>query len=83
MEAHIRTAEAALYLESQQRDVAISMAREVAIGQSAVLLQFEQQAERQKVDRAALTSRATTMDADAETSNRHIGRHRSERKGQD
>ena len=44
-EAHIRTAEAALHLESQQRDVAISMAREVATGQYAVLLQFEQQAD--------------------------------------
>ena len=40
-EAHIRTAEAALHLESQQRDVAISMAREVALGQYTVLLQYE------------------------------------------
>ena len=29
-EAHIRSAEAALYIESQQRDVAVSMALEVA-----------------------------------------------------
>ena len=36
-EAHIRTVESALYLDSQQRDVAVSMAREVALGQSAVL----------------------------------------------
>ena len=36
-EVHIRSAEAALHLESQQRDVAVSMAREVATGQSAVL----------------------------------------------
>ena len=47
-EAHIRTVEAAIYFESQQRDVAISMAREVATGQSAVLHQYEQQAERQQ-----------------------------------
>ena len=40
-EAHFRTAEAALHLESQQRDVAISMAREVALGQYTVLLQYE------------------------------------------
>ena len=65
-EAHIRTAAAALHLESQQRDVAISMAREVATGQSAVLLPFEQQAERQKVEQAAQASRVTTMYADAE-----------------
>ena len=43
-EAHVRSAEQALYLESQQRDVAISMAREVASGQTAVLHQMEQQA---------------------------------------
>ena len=36
-EVHISSAEAALHLESQQRDVAISMAREVATGQSAVV----------------------------------------------
>ncbi len=36
-EVHIHSAEAALHIESQQRDVAISMAREAAIGQSAVL----------------------------------------------
>ena len=36
--AHFRTAEAALQLESQQIDVAISMAREVAIGQYVVLV---------------------------------------------
>ena len=36
-EVRIRTAEAALHLESQQRDFAFSMARDVATGQSAVL----------------------------------------------
>ena len=42
------------------------MAREVATGQSAVLLQFEEQAERQKVEQAAQASRVTTTYADAE-----------------
>ena len=65
-EPHIRTSEAALHLESQERDVALSMAREVATGQSAVLLQFEQQAERQKLEQAAQASRVATMYADAE-----------------
>ncbi len=65
-EIHIRSAEAALHLESQHRDVAISMAREVATGRSAVLLQVEQQAECQVVEQAAQASRMTTMYADAE-----------------
>jgi chromosome segregation ATPase len=65
-EVHIRTAEAALHVETQQRDVAISMARAVDSGQSAILFQFEQQAERQKVEQAAQASRMTTMYADAE-----------------
>ena len=52
-EVHIRFAEAALHLESQQRDVAISMAREVAIGQSAVLFPSEQQAEQNKLSNLA------------------------------
>ena len=65
-EVHIRTAEAALHFESQQRDVAISMAREVATGQSVVLLQVEQQAACQVVEQAAQASRMTTMYADAE-----------------
>ena len=52
-EIHIRSAEAALHHESQQRDVAISMAREVATGQSAALLQVEHQAEYRVVEQAA------------------------------
>ena len=59
-EAHIRIVEAALHLESQQRDVAISMAREVATGPSAVLHQYEQQVERQTVEQAAQADRANT-----------------------
>ena len=35
-EAHVRSAEEAVHFESQQRDVAMSMAREVASGQTAV-----------------------------------------------
>ena len=68
-EAHIRTVEAALHFESQQRDVAVSMAREVATGQSAVLLLYEQQIERQRVEQAAQASHPNTMYFDAE---RHI-----------
>ena len=37
------------------------MAREVATGQSAVLHQYEQQIERQKVEQAAQADRAHTM----------------------
>ena len=37
------------------------MAREVATGQSAVLHQYEQQVERQKVEQAAQADRANTM----------------------
>ena len=70
-EAHFRTAEAALYLESQQRDVAISMAREVATGQSAGLLPYEQQIERQRVEQAAQASHANTMYLDAERQTLH------------
>ena len=44
-EAHVRSAEEALHFESQQRDVAICMAREVASGQTVVLHQVEQRAE--------------------------------------
>ena len=65
-EAHIRSAEAALHLESQQRDVAISMAREVATGQSAVIVQVEQRAECQMVEQAAQAGRITTLYTDAE-----------------
>ena len=65
-ECHIRSAEAALHHESQQRDVAISMAREVATGQSAVLLQVEHQAECRVMEQAAQASRMSTMYADAE-----------------
>ena len=65
-EVHIRSAEAALHLESQQRDIAISMAREVAAGQSAVLLQVAHQAECREVEQVAQASRMTTMYADAD-----------------
>jgi hypothetical protein len=65
-EVHIRSAEEALHLESQQRDVAISMAREVATGQTAVLHQLEQRAENQMVEQAAQAGRITTMYTDAE-----------------
>ena len=65
-EAHFRSAEAALHLESHQRDVAMSLAREVATGQSAALLPYEQQFERQRVEQAAQAGRANTMYLDAE-----------------
>ena len=65
-EVHIRSAEAALHLESQQRDVAISMAREVATGQFAVIVQVEQRAECQMVEQAAQAGRITTLYTDAE-----------------
>ena len=65
-EAHFRSAEAALHLESQQRDVATSLAREVATGLSAVILQYEQQIERQRMEQAAQAGRANTMYLDAE-----------------
>ncbi len=42
------------------------MAREVATGQSAALLQYEQQVERQRVEQAAQAGRATTMYIHAE-----------------
>ena len=65
-EVHIRSAEEALHLESQQQDVAISMAREVATGQTAVLFQVEQRAEKQMVEQAAQAGRIATMYTDAE-----------------
>ena len=66
MEAHITTVDAALRLASQQRDVAISMAREVATGQYAVLHQYEQQVERQRVEQTAQSDRANSMFLEAE-----------------
>ena len=54
-EAHLRKTEAALQLESQQRDVAVSMAREVACGQSAVLQQDELQIERERAEQTLRT----------------------------
>jgi hypothetical protein len=65
-EAHFRSAEAALHLESQQRDVAISPAREATTGQSAIIIQYEQQVERQRVEQAAQVGRDTTMYMDGE-----------------
>ena len=52
--------------ESQQRDVAISMAREVASGQTVVLHQVEQRAETKMVEQAAQADRTATRYADAE-----------------
>jgi cellobiose phosphorylase len=65
-EAHARSAEEALRFKSQQREVAISMAREVASGQTVVLHQLEQRAENRMVEQAAQAGRITTMYNDAE-----------------
>ena len=65
-EVHVRSAEQALHLESQQRDVVISMAREVASGQSAVLHQMEQRTNDHIVEQAAQADRATVLYANAE-----------------
>ena len=60
-EVHLRTTEVALHIESQQRDVALSMAREVASGQGAILQQYELQVEREKAEQAAQASRTNSM----------------------
>jgi hypothetical protein len=65
-EAHVRSAEEALHFESQQRSVAISMAREVASGQTAVLHQMEQLAQTRIVEQAAQADRVAIMYANAE-----------------
>ena len=48
-EAHLRTIESRLHVESQQRGLVVSMAREVGAGQAEVFQQYE----RVKVDQAA------------------------------
>jgi hypothetical protein len=60
-EAHLRNTEVALQTESQQRELAMTMAREVSSGQAAVLRQFEQQMERNKVERTAQASRVDSV----------------------
>ena len=42
-EAHLRSTEVALHIESQEREIAMTMAREVASCQGGILRQYEQQ----------------------------------------
>ena len=60
-EAKFRRAEAQLIGESQQRDLAMSMAREVGTGQAAVYHQFELD----RTEQAAQAGRMNTSIADA------------------
>ncbi|MFM7980393.1 MAG: hypothetical protein ACKPKO_13855 [Candidatus Fonsibacter sp.] len=48
-------------MKSQQHEVAMSMAREVAFGQSSVLRQYELQLEYEKEEQAAQAGRASTI----------------------
>ena len=53
----MRNTEVALQAESQQRELAMSMAREVATGQVAVFQQFDHQVERDTVEHTAEVGR--------------------------
>ena len=55
-EAHPRNTEVALQTESQQRELAMTMARKVPTGQAAVWREFEQQMERAKAEQTAQAS---------------------------
>ena len=56
-EAHFRNAETTLQTESQQKELAMAMAREVATGQAVVVQQIELQFEREKVEQTAQVGR--------------------------
>ncbi|MFM7984219.1 MAG: hypothetical protein ACKPKO_33345, partial [Candidatus Fonsibacter sp.] len=64
-ESRLRSEEAALKMDSQQHEVAMSMAREVASGECSILRQFEHQLEHEKAEQAAQAGRVDIVLRDA------------------
>ena len=61
-EAHLRTTESQVHVESQQRDLVVSMAKEVGTGQAEVFQPYE----RDNVEQTAQTSRMSSAIVDAD-----------------
>ena len=59
--ARLCSEERVLHLEPLQREVAMSMAKEVADGQASVLRQFEQQLLKEKVERVNVENQASSV----------------------
>ena len=66
-EAHIRTTESRLRVEAQQRDLAVSMAREVGAGQAEVFQQYERARLERTAQAGCLSSAVANADRKVET----------------
>ena len=60
-EAHLRNTEVAVQTESKQRELAMAMAHEIATGQAAVVQQFEQQYDGEKVEQTVEVDRMNSV----------------------